>query len=198
MKSGPERLVLLAATVLSIANTAQAADKKVDASRKGTITEIQACMKAGFSEYEYKTNDRKKEVNVHGKVKAKGDKKNPKLTGGERSVTIKGGTQKRPQKVHELFIDDDADGFIDKFKKDDQCFDQNVDGRDDKCNEDCLNERYDPDVCCQGTRDAVNCTITQKTAQADYDNFLREAQNQCRQRGKTDPNFGRKLQKALK
>lgn len=214
MKHCAEQLACLTAIVLSATNVAEATDKGTDAQRKGTVAKVEACMQAGFKEYEYTKKERKEEFKISGKLNDKIRRKAPALIGGERSVSFIQPAASKIKSFHEVFVGSSSTGLIEQFSKDiktksgkeiSKCFDGDEDvgpSADMVCNESCEAEQENSDDrgdCCGAVEVSKpnNCKVSEKTAQANYDYFLKEASDQCEERAKINSNFRQRLKAAM-
>jgi hypothetical protein len=136
------------------------------------------------------------------------------LVGGERSVRFIQPPDSKVRSFHEVFVDSSADGLIDRFSKDiktkskkeiGRCFDRNEKSDlsigmvcDEECETEKSNGRDRGDCCVEVEVNEPNkCKVSEKTAQANYDYFLKEASVQCDERSKTDSSFLQRLKAAM-
>lgn len=207
MKHSAKQLACLTAIILGTTNVTEAADKGTDKQRKDTVAKIEACMQAGFRTYKYTKKEKKNEFRIRGRLKAGVREKAPVLIGGKRFVRFIKPPDSKTQHFHEVFVDDSTKGLINQFSKDittrtgkrlSRCFGRDeVEGGTTKCDEGCLDERYDHNVCCDELSASDGCKVPRKTAQADYDYFLKEASAQCDERAKINSNFRQRLNRVL-
>lgn len=210
------RNVLVAAAVSLGISVDAAPTKNIAVQRQEMATKLQACLKAGFENYDI-TNWVKDEKGNTRSIRSNGwlsdGKKScdhflptPKEGCPKTQVYIGGGRiqyeSAKKQKQVETFIDSRAGNGSIKMFSDEIWSNDGKDPRDKIEHVVCYGREAIPanDQKIMNKMGVPDCTdtISQPEAQKEYDDFMAEATSQCEYKAETNADFGNKLKKVLK